>query len=129
MFLSELRLGTGGSYKNFNKSYDNVLGIGIPDLLMNLLSCHGFLKNKDSVVIIKCPNGMFEYYFSKGFIHFDCDKKKLEKLPSEINNRIGAEVTDNSDKVMIFSNKIPSTSNKLKNLFVNKSSHYYYIQK
>ena len=51
---------SGESYKHFKKSYDNVLGIGITDLLMNLMSCHGFLKNKDSVVIIKYPNRMFE---------------------------------------------------------------------
>ena len=58
--LSDLRLGPGGSYKHFKKSYDNVLGFGIPDLLMNLLSCHGFLKNNDYVVILKCPNRMLE---------------------------------------------------------------------
>ena len=68
--LSDLRLGPGGSYKNFNKSYDNVLGFGITDLLMNFLSCHGFLKNNDSVVILKSPNGIFEYYLNKGFIIF-----------------------------------------------------------
>ena len=33
--FSELRLGTGGSYKHFNKIYDNVLGIVIQDMLMN----------------------------------------------------------------------------------------------
>ena len=59
MFLSVLRLGPGGCYKNFNKMYDNVLGIGISDLLINLMPCHDFLKNKDSVVILKCPNSMF----------------------------------------------------------------------
>ena len=58
--FSYLRLGPGGCYKNFNKSYDNVLVFGIPDLLMNLLSCHGFLRNNDSLVIIKFPNRMFE---------------------------------------------------------------------
>ena len=58
--LSELRIGSGGSYKPVNKSYDNLLGIGIPYLLMNLISCNGFLKKKDSVVIIKYPNRMFE---------------------------------------------------------------------
>ena len=50
--LSEICLGSGGSYKNFNKSYDNLLGVGIPNLLMNLMSCHGFLKNKYSFVIL-----------------------------------------------------------------------------
>ena len=57
--VSEIRLGSGGSYKHVNNSYDNVLGIGIPDLLMNLISCHGFLKKKDSVVILKFSNRMF----------------------------------------------------------------------
>ena len=95
---------------------------------MSLLSCHGFLKNKDSVAILKCPNRGFEYYFSKVFF-FNCNRFKKGKLPSEIKDRIGSEVTDNSDKFMICSNTIPSTSNKLKNLLVNLSSNYSYIQK
>ena len=73
--LSELGLGSGGNFKHVNKSYEEILGIGIPDLLMNSMSCHGFLKNKDSVLILKCPKRMFEYYLSKGFIHFDFNKR------------------------------------------------------
>ena len=90
--------------------------IGIPDLLMNLMSCHCFLKNKDSVVILKCPNRMIEYYFSKGLTYFDCNKTDSEILPSEVKNRIYSEVTDNSDQFMICYTTIPSTSNALKNL-------------
>ena len=52
--LSEQCIGSGGRFKHVNKNYDKILGIGIPYLLMNLMSCHGFLKNKDSVVILKC---------------------------------------------------------------------------
>ena len=96
---------------------------------MNLMSCHVFLKNKDSVVILKCPNRISEYYSSKGFIHFDCNKRNLEKIPSEVKDRIYKEVTDISDKVMIRSTKIPSTSNTLNKLAVNASFHYSYIQK
>ena len=66
---------------------------------------------------------MFEYYFNKGFIIFDCDEKYLKRLPSEVKDRVGAEVTVNSDKVMICSTTIPSTSNTLKNLLVNANSH------
>ena len=96
---------------------------------MNLLSCHGFLRNNDSVVILKFPNRMFEYYLNKGFIIFDCDKKNLEKLPYEIKDIIGAELIDNSDKVMICSTTIPFNSNTLNNLLVNASSHCSYLQK
>ena len=53
----------------------------------------------------------------------------MEKLPNEVKDRIHAEDTDNSDKVMIRSNTIPSTSNTLKNLAVNKNFHSYYIQR
>ena len=73
-----------GDTNKTKKSYDNILGIGIPDPLMNLMSCHGFLKNKYSVVILKCSKRMFEYYFSKGLTYFDCTIINLEKLPSEV---------------------------------------------
>ena len=89
---------------------------------MNLLPCQVFLKNNYSVVILKYPNRIFECYFNKGFIVFDCDEKKLKRLPSEVKDRVGAEVTVNSDQVMICYTTIPSTSNTLKNLLVNANS-------
>ena len=61
-----------------------ILVIGIPDLLMNLISCHGFLKNINSVVVLKCPKRMLEYYFSKIFAILECNFNNLEKLPNEV---------------------------------------------
>ena len=58
--LTELGLGSGEGYKHEEKGYDKILGIGIPDMLINLISCNGFLKNKDYVVILKCPKRVFE---------------------------------------------------------------------
>ena len=76
--LSDLCLGVYRRYKHLDKNYDNVLGFGIPYLLLNLLSCQGFLKNNESIVILKFPHRMFEYYFNKGFIIFDCDENNLK---------------------------------------------------
>ena len=42
--LSYLKIGCTGSNKHNGLDYKNVLGIGIPDLLLNLLSYHGFKK-------------------------------------------------------------------------------------
>ena len=53
----------------------------------------------------------------------------MEKLPNEVKVKIHAEDTDNSDKVVICSTTIPSTSNTLKNLAVNESFHSSYIQR
>ena len=72
--LSDLKIGCTGSSKHNGMDYNNVLGIGIPYLLLNLLSCHGFLKNNDYVVILKFPNRMSEYYFYIGFVIFECDE-------------------------------------------------------
>ena len=40
--LSYLKIGCTGSSKHDGMDYNNLLGIGIPDLLLNLLSCRGF---------------------------------------------------------------------------------------
>ena len=124
--LSDLRLGVSGRYKNIDRNYDNVLGFGIPDLLLNLFSCQGLSKNNESVVRLKCPHRMFEYYFNKVFIIFDCDKENLKRLPSHVKDRVGAEVTIISDKGMLCYTTIPSTSNTLKNLLVNSNYHSSY---
>ena len=73
--LTGLRLGVNGGYKHLDKNYDNVLGFGIPDLLLNLFSCQGFLRKNRSFFILKYPHRMFEYYFNKVFIIFNCDEK------------------------------------------------------
>ena len=72
--LSDLSLGDAGRYKHLGKKYDNVLGFGVTDLLLNLLYCQGFLNNNESIVILKFPNRMFEYCFNKGFNIFNCDE-------------------------------------------------------
>ena len=121
-------VGSRGGSKYGDRSFDRILGIGIPDLLMDLMYCHGFLKKIDSVIILKCTKRMLEYYFPKVFNILECNVNNLAKLTIDIKKRIYAEDTDNSDKVMTCINTIPSTSKKLKNLVVNKSLHYSYIQ-
>ena len=71
---------------------------------------------------------MLEYYFSKGFTLFECNTNNLAKLPNEVKQRIHAEDTENSDQVITCTTTIPSTSNTLKNLAVDKKFHSSYIQ-
>ena len=83
-------MGSRGGYKYGDKSFDRMLGIGIPGLLMKLLSCHGLLKNINSVVILKCPKSMLEYYFSKVFTILEWNDINLEKLPNDVKQIIHA---------------------------------------
>ena len=92
------------------------------------MSYHGFLRNINSVVVLKCPKRVLEYYFSKGFSIFEFNVNHLKKRTNEVKQIIHAEETDHPYKVMTCINRIPSTSNTLKNLVVNKSFHSSNIQ-
>ena len=125
--LSGLRLGVSGRYKNLDKNYGNVLGFGIPYLLLNLLYCQCFSNNNESVVILKYPHRISEYYFNKGIIIFDFNEENLKRLLYLVKYIVGAEVTINSDKVILWYTTNPYTSNTLKNLLVHSNYHSYYI--
>ena len=86
--LSELCLGLSGRYKHLDKNYDNILGFGIPDLLLIFFSCQGLSKNNESVVVLKFPHRMSEYYFNKGLIIFDCNEENLKRLRSLVKYRV-----------------------------------------
>ena len=51
---------SGGGYKHGDKSFDGLFGDGIPDLLINLMSCCVFLNNMNYIFILKCPKSMLE---------------------------------------------------------------------
>ena len=58
----------------------------------------------------------------------ECNVNNLVKLPNDVKQIIHSEEIDNSEKFMTFINTVPSISNTLKKLAVNKSSHSSYIQ-
>ena len=124
--ISELRLGCTLSSKHDSINYNNLFGIGITYILLNMLSCHEILKNNDSIVILKCLNTMSEYYFNKGFIQLTCDEDHLNKIPLLEKQRVAAEVKVNSDLVMFCCTFIISTSNTLKNLVISSYYHSFY---
>ena len=99
--ISEINLGFSLKTRHENKDYEKLFGIGIPDIFMNVLSCQEFLNNNESIVVLKCPNRMSEYYFNKGFIQLTCDEDHLKILPVRVKDRVGAELKVNSDLFML----------------------------
>ena len=73
----KIPVGPGGGSKHGDKSFDRILGIGIPDFLIKLMSCHGFLKNINYVVILKRPKCMFNTF---GVITQLFNKSTLAKI-------------------------------------------------
>ena len=46
------------------------------------------LNNNESIVILKCPNRMSQYYFNKVFIQLPCDEDHLKKFPNQSNKEL-----------------------------------------
>ena len=70
-------------------SFKILIGIGIPDLLLNLLFCHGFTEKPNSTVILNCLSNFVNDYLAKGFFILE-KSKQLIMLTDDIKLRIHA---------------------------------------
>ena len=48
-------------------SFNILFGIGIPELLLNLLSCHGFVNKPNSTVVLNVQSRLINNYLAKVF--------------------------------------------------------------
>ena len=77
------------SDKIFEESgYNEVLGIDIPKVLINLISCHGFTKKTKSTVILVCKSCFVNYYLEKSFVIIEHSSKQLSSVKNDVNFRI-----------------------------------------
>ena len=56
-------------------------GLGILDIFMNIMSCHGFVKSSVSTVILTCHNYLVMYYLSKGFVVVETEVGGVDNIP------------------------------------------------
>ena len=69
------------------RSFNLLLGIGIPELLLNLVSCHGFTKKSNSTVTLNCQSRLIKNYLSKGFFVIKQGSKQLSLIPNDLRLR------------------------------------------
>ena len=65
-------------------NYNILLDIGIPEVLMNLVSCHGLMKKPNSTVILNCQYRLVNYYLSEGFIIIRHSSKQLGSVLNDV---------------------------------------------
>ena len=54
------------SHRGFeDTSFDELSGIGIPDILLNVVLCYGFVKGYNSTLILTCRINLVSYNLSK----------------------------------------------------------------
>ena len=107
-------------------SLNIILGIGIPELLLNLVSCHGFTKKPNSTVILNCRSCLLNNYLAKGFYIIEKYSKQKIMLPNDVKLRIHVIDQMDTDFVMAKNISISAVVNTTKQLHIHKDMHLVY---
>ena len=67
-----------------NTRFDDLSRSWIPELIMNILSCHIFEINYKETVAFTWYGRLVDYYLSKGFMVIDSDASGLNQIPNHV---------------------------------------------
>ena len=109
-------------------SFNLLLGIGIPELLLNLVYCHGFMKKPNSTVILNCQSLMINNYLSKVLSIIEHNTKQLILPPNDVKLRICLVDQLKIYDIMVKNEAISTVANTIKQLNIQKNMHMTYKQ-
>ena len=96
-------------------------------MLTNLIPSHGFMKNKNSTVILLFCTRLVEYYLEKGFVIIEHNFKNLSIILNKLEQRIHAFYMNDLDYVMACYISIAYVENTIKKLRIVSALHSGYI--
>ena len=107
-------------------NFNILLSIGIPELLLDLVSCHGFMKKQNSTVMLNCRTRLINNYLSKGSSVIEQGTNQLIFLPNDVRLRINMNNQLDTDYVMVKNKAISAVANTIKQLHIQKDMHIIY---
>ena len=96
--------------------FDGFPGIRIPEVLMNIMSCCGFVKEENKIVILMFRVKLVSYYLSKGFLIIDPKSDALDNVPLKFKQQIHTIDKYGTDSSITCNIYIPSATNTLNNV-------------
>ena len=119
MWCSQTKLRVTIKGKAFeNRTYNVVSGIGIPELLMDVISYHEFVNNTKSAVIFSCCIKLVDYYLQTCFVLHEKNPNDFNNVPLRAKQRINSEHLYRNDFVMACYSTIPSDANTSKRITI-----------
>ena len=103
--------------KSKNAKFNNLSGLGIPDILVNIMSGHGFVKSSISTFILTCRNALFPYYLSKGFFITETEVGGVDNIPIIV-KKINATHLHEEESLLTYKAAINSTVNTLNKITI-----------
>ena len=107
-------------------SYYGLIGIGIPSLLINLVSCHEFMKKTNSTVILVCQYRLVNYYLEKNNFIIEHKSKQLSSVTNDVKLRIHEVDKQETDYVMACTTEIYSLANTINILHIQSPLCFIY---
>ena len=85
MFCPKIKIHVISRGQGFeNRPYNGVSGIGIPEILMNTILCHGFVNNTKSAVILSRSSKLVDYFLQKYFAIHKNNSNTLKNVPLRV---------------------------------------------
>ena len=123
----QTKLHVNSSNKLFeNTTYNSVSGICIHELLMNIISCNGFLNGVNSAGILSCRTKSFSYDISIGSIIHENNSSTLNNLHQRVKQRINSEHIYKNDFAITRSIAIHYGDNTLKSITMCSGLYTYF---
>ena len=97
-----------------NTKFNEISGIVIPELLMNIMSCHGFMNEKKLTVMLSCCRKLVKYYLSKSFVVIENNSNVFRDVPLRVKQRINALIWHKHYFSMAYYRSIPYSNNTIK---------------
>ena len=117
------------NYATFKEiSFNLLINIGITELLLNLVSCHGFMIKLDSTMISNCRSRLINKYLSKIFFIIEHGSKQLNLIPNDVRLKINLVDQLKTDYVMVKIEALSAISNTNKQLHIHKNMQMAYKQ-
>ena len=64
-----------------NTKFNDLSGLVINNILMNIMSCHGFVKSSRSTIILTCCNALVPYYIYKVCVIVETEVGGVYSIP------------------------------------------------
>ena len=100
-------------------SFDELSVIGIPELLLNIVYCYGFVQDVNTKLILTFRRKLVSDDLSKGFVVLDHYFQALNNVPLRVKKYIHDIDMFDSDYVITSNDENPSVANNLKKIYLS----------
>ena len=109
-------------HKGFeDTSYNEISVIVIPDLLMNIVSYHGFAKENNPNVILICGRNLVSYHLSESFVILPQNDESIKSFPREVKYCVSKILIHENYSVITCTTVVLSVANTLKNIYLSNN--------